>query len=115
MNLYPNRFVHFSTGDLLRNFIKENKDQKEGHPNYETMKLIEKYIKEGLIVPAKITAKLLLDSVINCKQNTILVDGFPRNMENYDNWNEMIKERKNILTEKLFFFTCKEEILWERV
>jgi UMP-CMP kinase len=72
-------FVHLSAGDLLRT-ERKNKDSQDGA-------LIEKCIVEGKIVPSQITVKLLGNAMTKEKErNRFLIDGFPRNQENLQNW-----------------------------
>jgi hypothetical protein len=44
--------------------------------------MIETMIKEGKIVPAEVTIKLLQEAMIKSENDKFLIDGFPRNEEN---------------------------------
>ena len=72
---------HLSAGDCLR---AERK--REGS---EYGALINDFIAEGKIVPVEITIKLLLAAMKDVEQHgtyNFLIDGFPRNLENYEGW-----------------------------
>ncbi|GKT15139.1 Adenylate kinase/UMP-CMP kinase like protein [Aduncisulcus paluster] len=67
---------HISAGDCLRaEMAKEDSEHK---------KLIDYYIKEGLIVPAEITVALLRAVMESDSSSAgFLIDGFPRAIEQY--------------------------------
>ncbi|KAK2106576.1 cytidine monophosphate (UMP-CMP) kinase 1, cytosolic [Saguinus oedipus] len=72
-------YTHLSAGELLCD-ERKNPDSQYGV-------LIEKYIKEGKIVPVEITTSLLkreVDQTIaaNSQKHKFLIDGFPRNQDN---------------------------------
>ena len=69
------KIYHYSCGELLRNAVKENNKEAE---------LINSYMKEGKIVPARITCELQKKCMeTNDKEyKDFLCDGFPRNEEN---------------------------------
>jgi UMP-CMP kinase len=67
-----------SAGDLLR------EERKSGSANGE---LIEKYIREGQIVPVVITVNLIKKAMEKAGEDgkhLFLIDGFPRNQDNLD-------------------------------
>jgi UMP-CMP kinase len=66
-------FVHLSAGDLLRAEIKSGN---------ENGNMIQNMIKEGKIVPAEVTVKLLQKAMEESENDKFLIDGFPRNEEN---------------------------------
>jgi UMP-CMP kinase len=74
-------WAHLSAGDCLR--------AERNDPKSENGELINNYIKEGKIVPVEITIKLVL-AAVKAKQATgtqfFMIDGFPRNKDNYDGW-----------------------------
>ena len=69
------KIFHYSCGELLRQAVKENNKEAE---------LINGYMKEGKIVPARITCELQKKCMEkNDKEyKSFLCDGFPRNEEN---------------------------------
>ena len=68
---------HISAGQLLREAIQS------GSPHGA---LIDKICQEGNIVPSSITVELLQNEIQKHAPCRFLVDGFPRNMENYNSW-----------------------------
>jgi len=99
--------THLSAGDLLREARKDPKN-KYG-------KMIENYIKEGKIVPSKITISLLLDKINSLKNTVFIVDGFPRNEDNLKGWYAETKNMTNINVEYCMFFKVPEDVLLKRV
>jgi len=102
-------YVHLSAGDLLR-AERKNPESKVGQ-------LIEEYITEGKIVPVKITCQLLENAINKAmKQDAkfnFLIDGFPRNQENLEGWNEQMGEKSNV--KFVLFFDCTEEVCTSRL
>jgi UMP-CMP kinase len=97
-----------SAGDLLR----EEKDK----PGSKNGKLIKEFILEGKIVPAEITISLIKDKILELNSkgfNKFLLDGFPRNKENLEKWNEIVG--KSIKLKFVIFLNCSEKIMVERV
>ncbi len=94
--------LHLSAGELLRREVKKKL-------NYQIIKktdtsvLIEKYIKEGKIVPVEITCSLLRNEmeenknivilfIIILQYDLFLIDGFPRNFNNLNGWLKQMKD-----------------------
>jgi UMP-CMP kinase len=76
-------FIHLSAGDLLRAEITSGSEHGE---------MIEKIIKDGAIVPVAVTCGLIKAAMERQGWATkkFLVDGFPRNEDNYIGWNEVM-------------------------
>lgn len=76
-------YVHLSAGDLLR--------EERSKLGSQYGELIENHIKNGSIVPVAITCSLL-NRAMQTSDNPykrFLIDGFPRNQDNVDGWNEV--------------------------
>ncbi|XP_002750841.1 UMP-CMP kinase isoform X1 [Callithrix jacchus] len=102
-------YTHLSAGELLRD-ERKNPDSQYGE-------LIEKYIKEGKIVPVEITISLLkreMDQTMaaNAQKNKFLIDGFPRNQDNLQGWNRTMDGKADVSF--VLFFDCNNEICIER-
>ncbi|XP_063721057.1 UMP-CMP kinase-like [Symsagittifera roscoffensis] len=104
------RCRHLSAGDLLREKRKEND---------ETSELIENCIKEGKIVPVAITISLLQkamekqQSLVNSSDRLLfLIDGFPRNKDNYDGWNKQMDKVARV--HGVLFFNISDEVATDR-
>ena len=76
-------FVHLSAGDLLR------EERDSGSPQGE---MINQTILEGKIVPVKITVGLIKKAMQSngWGKSKFLVDGFPRNLDNYEGWQDVM-------------------------
>jgi UMP-CMP kinase len=97
-------FVHLSAGDLLR------EERKLGGL---TAELIESYIRDGKIVPVDITANLLKSAMIKSGGGKFLIDGFPRNEENYQGWERIVGNDVDIMG--VLFYDCSEAVMEARL
>ena len=97
-------YVHLSAGDLLR---------AEKNSGSETAEMINTYIVEGKIVPAKVTVELLKKAMEKSGKKKFLIDGFPRSKENLDVFYEVMGE--GFVLNMCLVFDCPEEILQERL
>ncbi|KAF4647558.1 cytidine monophosphate (UMP-CMP) kinase 1, cytosolic, partial [Perkinsus olseni] len=96
-------FVHLSAGDLLR--------EERNREGSEYGDLIEKYIREGAIVPVEITVNLLKRAMEkhDWEHGRFLIDGFPRNEDNLDGWERVLGGK---VDEKFcLFFDCPEDVM----
>ncbi|XP_077980963.1 UMP-CMP kinase-like [Glandiceps talaboti] len=102
------KYIHLSAGDLLR------AERKKTTSEYKD--LIEKYIKDGRIVPVEITCSLLEQAMKEAsaagKGNNFLIDGFPRNEDNMTGWNSQMGDKTNL--KFVLFFDCPKDICVER-
>ena len=99
------KFIHFGAGDLLR--AESKKDTEDG-------KLINSLISQGKIVPVKITCSLLKKAMDEAgKKNIFLIDGYPRNQDNIDGWNEVFGENYKLIAS--IILGCDEEMLEKRL
>jgi len=79
-------FVHLSVGDLLR-------AERAKSPPSENAELIESFLKEGKLVPVSISLALVRQAMEKEKSGSVfLIDGFPRNDENLDGWQDNMNE-----------------------
>ncbi len=76
-------YVSFSTGDLLRQYVKDKKD------GYED---IDNQMKEGKLISSATLMKVLKEYVMSSTNKKILVDGYPRNQENIDEWEKQMED-----------------------
>lgn len=74
-------YFHISVGQLLRNYSKELTDNAIE---------VKNILLNGQVVPAEIVIPLLKDSIINCPSNNILIDGFPRNLNQAKLFEEIV-------------------------
>ncbi|EKX52061.1 hypothetical protein GUITHDRAFT_65521, partial [Guillardia theta CCMP2712] len=97
-------WCHLSAGDLLR------AERATGSANAE---LINTYIREGKIVPVEITVKLLLAAMEKSETKKFLIDGFPRSLNNYEGWYDVVGDDVHVAF--CLFFECPEEELERRL
>ena len=105
---YPDQVHHFSVGELLRN---AEGPQKE---------MIDSYLVAGKIVPVEVSLGLLEQAMgkavgsEKARGSTVcLVDGFPRNFDNLEGWENLMSECSDVLS--VFLFECPVEELERRI
>lgn len=94
-------FAHFSAGDLLRAEVASGSNDG---------KMIGDLIKEGAIVPGHITISLLKKAIEGSKAPGILIDGFPRQLDQAGAFEKDISDFEFVL-----FFDCPEEEMERRL
>eukprot|EP00043_Microstomoeca_roanoka_P020915 m.254460 g.254460 ORF g.254460 m.254460 type:complete len:198 (+) comp18093_c0_seq1:97-690(+) len=97
------KFKHLSAGDLLR---------AERNTGSETAELINNYIKEGQIVPVGITIELIRKAMEADGGDRFLIDGFPRNKDNYEGWQERMADKVD--AKFVLFLDCNAEVSTQR-
>eukprot|EP00798_Chlamydomonas_sp_ICE-L_P024234 gene24234-9833_t len=90
--------AHFSAGDLLREHCKS------GTPDGN---MVADAIKNGLIVPAEVTIRLLEKAMADSGKQKILIDGFPRNYDNREAFQRVIGYDCDLV----LYFDCPESVL----
>ena len=91
-------YKHLALGELLR---------KEQNP------IIQDCMREGKLIPSKITVAVLKNALEEAKDacKVILIDGFPRNIENIHEWNSVFGEEPT----GVLYLECGEKICLERL
>lgn len=98
-------FRHISTGDLLR-------EEQKSDGLYAD--LLADYLREGRLVPSELLVLLLRKALHRLGgQGTVLIDGFPRNQENIDKWNEIVGAEFEF--RHLIYFDCSEAEMSRRL
>uniref|UniRef100_A0A0K0CZR0 UMP/CMP kinase n=1 Tax=Angiostrongylus cantonensis TaxID=6313 RepID=A0A0K0CZR0_ANGCA len=98
-------FVHLSAGDLLRAERQRGGSHLSG--------LIDQHIKNGTIVPVEITCQLLenaMDAAGDAKG--FLIDGFPRNQNNLEGWEQQMKGKVDV--KFVLFLSCSVDVCIKR-
>jgi UMP-CMP kinase len=98
--------LHLSAGELLRQEL-ENESGK-----YQPV--IKGHIDAGTIVPGYITAALLMDEIKASLGMGVLIDGFPRNPDNFQAWSEA-NAAGEVESSSAIHFVCSEEIMLARI
>lgn len=98
--------THISTGDLLREKIKENSSLANE---------IKEYMKKGNLVPNKIILELISErmEMSDCSNGCIL-DGFPRNYDQAVSLDELLLKH-NMKINAVINLDVKEDILRKRI
>ena len=97
--------IHLSAGDLLR---------EERASGSSTATLIESYINEGAIVPVQITLDLIRSSMEKSKAYRFLIDGFPRNEDNFLGW-QKVMTKESCIVDSIIFIECPEDECKKRI
>ena len=99
-------FVHLAAGDLLR------MERDSGSPKGD---LINMTILEGKIVPVEITVNLIKDAIQKngWSESKFLIDGFPRNQDNYEGWNRVMSN--DVKMPFVIFLECSKETMIKRI
>ena len=98
-------FATFSTGDLLRGVVKEQKA--------EGWQQLEADMKEGKLISSERVLFYLKDAILKSDNKKILVDGYPRNQENMDVWEKVMKDVVEV--KAALFFDCPAEEMKRRI
>ena len=98
-------FATFSTGDLLRGVVKEQKA--------EGWQQLEADMKEGKLISSERVLFYLKDAMLKSDKKKILVDGYPRNQENMDVWDKVMKDVVEV--KAALFFGCPAEEMKKRI
>jgi UMP-CMP kinase len=101
---FKGEITHLSAGDLLR------AERNSGSENGE---LINNMIKEGQIVPAEITVNLLKRAMEENPNRRFLIDGFPRNTENLQVWEQIMQDCSE--TEFVLWFVANDQVVTDRL
>ena len=98
--------VHYSTGDLLRAEVASGSEQG---------KLIESFTSAGNLVPLHIVVKTLINAINNSTKNIIVVDGYPRSVEQMIELDKVLAQDSNIQLMSVIEVQVSEETAKDRV
>ena len=99
------KYNHMSTGDVLRNVVKN----KQGAGWQE----LEADMKEGKLISSEKLIKFVKVGIMSSQNKKILLDGFPRNKENLDEWNKQMKDVADVVA--VVYFELADEVMKERL
>ena len=100
------KIVHYSTGDLLREEVASGS---------ELGKTIKSYIDNGNLVPLEIVINTIKNAIIKSIKDVILIDGFPRSVEQMKALDEMLKNSDDIELVSVIEVEVSEEVAKDRV
>lgn len=102
----PDLVVHYSTGDLLRAEVASGS---------ELGKEIKSYIDNGKLVPLNIVINTIKSAIEKADKPIVLIDGFPRSIEQMKALDEMLKENQDIDLVAVIEVVVSEDVARERV
>jgi len=100
------KIVHYSTGDLLREEVASGS---------ELGKTIKNYIDNGNLVPLEIVINTIKNAITKAEKDVILIDGFPRSIEQMKALDDMLKNSDNIDLVNVLEVEVSEEVAKDRV
>ena len=74
---------------------------------------INSCIKDGKIVPAEITVRLLKEAMekeyLEHNVDKFVIDGFPRDLQNFEHWNKVMGKETEI--QFILFLDCPNDVM----
>lgn len=98
--------VHYSTGELLRAEVASGS---------ELGKLIEGFTSKGLLVPLDVVVRTIIDAIKSAPRDIVLVDGYPRSVEQMNALDDILKQQKDIVLCSVIEVVVGEETAYNRV
>lgn len=97
---------HISTGDIFREFIKNNTPL-----GLE----IKRYVETGALIPDDIVSKVVIEKIKAIDYNKgFILDGFPRTLDQALTLDKMLSEL-GISIDKVFYFDTSEDVIIKRL
>ena len=100
------KIVHYSTGDLLRAEVASGS---------ELGQTIKSYIDNGNLVPLEIVINTIKSAIEKAPKDIVLIDGFPRSVEQMKALDEMLKNSDDIELVSVIEVEVSEDVARERV
>ena len=97
--------VHYSTGELLR---------AEAASGSELGRLIESFTSKGNLVPLEIVVKTIVDAISNAPKDIVLIDGYPRSVEQMQALDTILKEKDDIVLKSVIEVEVSEKTACDR-
>lgn len=98
--------VHYSTGELLRAEVASGS---------ELGKLIESFTSKGNLVPLEIVVKTIVDAILNAPKDVVLIDGYPRSVEQMIELDKILKDKSGIVLASVIEVEVSEQTACDRV
>jgi adenylate kinase len=97
------KLAHVASGDLFRQALAKGT---------ELGKQAKVYMEQGKLVPNEITIKMVLERITapDCKGG-IMLDGFPRNVEQAKALDEALKQQKKAIDKTVYIKVSESELL----
>ena len=100
---YP-QLDSYSTGDLLRAKVKEGTSESRD---------LKRKMAAGELITSEYVVGLMQEYMNKSDKNIFLADGFPRNQENVDVWNEKVGDSVDF--KFLLLFNLEEKTMLKRL
>ena len=98
--------VHYSTGELLRAEVASGS---------ELGKLIDSFTSRGNLVPLDIVVKTIVDAISNAPKNVVIIDGYPRSVEQMQELDKILAQKEEIILESVIEVEVSEKVACDRV
>lgn len=98
--------VHYSAGDMLREEVASGS---------ALGKEIDSYISKGLLVPLQIIIDTMNAAIKNAPVDTILIDGYPRSVEQMTAFDALLSESTDIALLSVIEVRVSEDVARERI
>ncbi len=103
---HTDSIVHYSTGDMLREEVARGS---------ELGKTIDGFITQGALVPLNIIMDTIISAIKNAPTNVVLMDGYPRSVEQMHALDEILKTEKEIELVSVIEVRVSEYVAKERI
>ena len=103
---HSDSIVHYSTGDMLREEVASGS---------ELGQTIEGYISKGALVPLNIIVDTIVSAIKNAPADTILIDGYPRSVEQMTAFDELVSKEEDIELASVIEVRVSEAVARERI
>ncbi|NOZ90195.1 MAG: adenylate kinase [Epsilonproteobacteria bacterium] len=103
---HSDKIVHYSTGDMLRAEVSSGS---------ELGQTIESYISRGALVPLDIIVDTIVSAIDNAPVDVVLIDGYPRSVEQMEALDELLKEKDDIELVSVIEVRVSEQVAKERI
>ncbi|KIM05589.1 MAG: adenylate kinase [Sulfurovum sp. AS07-7] len=100
------KMVHYSTGDMLRVEVASGS---------ELGAMIESFISAGALVPLNVIMDTIMSAVKNAPRDVILIDGYPRSVEQMSALDEVLANEDEIELVSVIEVRVSMEVAKERI
>ena len=94
--------VHIASGDLFRDALEQGT---------ELGLKAKSYMEKGALVPDEITISMVLERLTLCRQQGIILDGYPRNLEQAQALDKALEERGNTIDKVVYIKVSEDELI----
>jgi adenylate kinase len=98
--------THYSTGDMFRAEVE--KGSELGH-------ILDSFMSAGNLVPIDIALKTITNAIKSANTNTVIIDGYPRSVEQMVKLNEYLIDDKDIELIDVIEIVVSEDVACDRV